>query len=273
MKRAREEPGRGKQKATVDSQRPLKLARGSTGSTAASKKRATREDALAYMKMVKTRFAGSPEHVYEIFVDAIKDFKCDRIDRIGFVMRVKEVLAGHPDLLLGFNAFLSSGCNLREPDEMDAAMTLLKRAKAFLCADSCPDAQPGAGRDDKANGADAESAGVSGQQQYDAFLQVLQDFRRDHISVTQALEQVTEMFAGDPILADDLTQYLYEQCCPPSPDGALVDDAHSGRRKPRGSSSLDHEADSGAHEAGPSHGGHPTSLLELASMRTTRRHH
>lgn len=66
------------------------------------------EDALAYLEQVKTQFMDSP-HVYNQFLDIMKEFKAQTIDTTEVIKRVSLLFAGHRNLILGFNTFLPPG--------------------------------------------------------------------------------------------------------------------------------------------------------------------
>ncbi|XP_048065825.1 paired amphipathic helix protein Sin3b-like isoform X2 [Megalobrama amblycephala] len=63
------------------------------------------EDALSYLDQVKIRFGNEPG-IYNTFLDIMKEFKSQIIDTPGVINRVSQLFHGHPDLVLGFNAFL-----------------------------------------------------------------------------------------------------------------------------------------------------------------------
>lgn len=65
-------------------------------------------DALAYLDLVKGRFADNP-NVYNKFLDIMKDFKSQSIDTPGVIERVSTLFKGHPQLISGFNTFLPAG--------------------------------------------------------------------------------------------------------------------------------------------------------------------
>jgi len=46
----------------------------------------------------------------------MKDFKSQAIDTNGVMARVSELFRGHPNLILGFNAFLPPGCKIEVPE-------------------------------------------------------------------------------------------------------------------------------------------------------------
>lgn len=64
------------------------------------------QDALTYVRAVKSRFQATKPQVYEAFLEVMRDFKNARSDTPEVVKRVKQLLGGHPDLLDGFNCFL-----------------------------------------------------------------------------------------------------------------------------------------------------------------------
>ena len=63
------------------------------------------EDALAYLDQVKMKFEKQP-HIYNKFLDIMKEFKAQSIDTPGVIDRVLNLFHGHRELILGFNTFL-----------------------------------------------------------------------------------------------------------------------------------------------------------------------
>uniref|UniRef100_A0A8C7XXM3 Paired amphipathic helix protein Sin3b n=1 Tax=Oryzias sinensis TaxID=183150 RepID=A0A8C7XXM3_9TELE len=63
---------------------------------------------------VKIRFANDPG-IYNKFLDIMKEFKSQSIDTPGVINRVSQLFHGHPDLVLGFNAFLPPGYRIEIP--------------------------------------------------------------------------------------------------------------------------------------------------------------
>ncbi len=66
------------------------------------------EDALSYLDQVKLQFESQP-HVYNHFLDIMKEFKSQTIDTPGVISRVSNLFRGHTDLIEGFNTFLPPG--------------------------------------------------------------------------------------------------------------------------------------------------------------------
>ncbi|KAK2408186.1 paired amphipathic helix protein Sin3 [Trifolium repens] len=73
-------------------------------------------DALSYLKAVREMFQDDKEK-YDEFLEVMKDFKAQRIDTAGVIVRVKELFKGHKDLILGFNTFLPKGYAITLPLE------------------------------------------------------------------------------------------------------------------------------------------------------------
>uniref|UniRef100_A0A3Q1BG32 Paired amphipathic helix protein Sin3b n=1 Tax=Amphiprion ocellaris TaxID=80972 RepID=A0A3Q1BG32_AMPOC len=74
----------------------------------------TLKHALSYLDQVKIRFANDPG-IYNKFLDIMKEFKSQSIDTPGVINRVSQLFHGHPDLVLGFNAFLPPGYRIEVP--------------------------------------------------------------------------------------------------------------------------------------------------------------
>ncbi|KAJ3145353.1 Transcriptional regulatory protein sin3 [Irineochytrium annulatum] len=71
-------------------------------------------DALTYLDQVKIQFQDFP-HVYNQFLDIMKDFKSQAIDTPGVIERVSNLFRGYPALINGFNTFLPPGYRLEAP--------------------------------------------------------------------------------------------------------------------------------------------------------------
>eukprot|EP01036_Dinobryon_divergens_P031604 gene31604-41036_t len=66
------------------------------------------EDALLYLDQVKMEFSDKP-HIYNEFLDIMKNFKAQSINTPGVIERVKNLFRGYNKLILGFNTFLPEG--------------------------------------------------------------------------------------------------------------------------------------------------------------------
>ena len=69
------------------------------------------EDALTYLDQVKVQFGNTS--VYNEFLEIMKQFKSHAIDTPGVIQRVSDLFKGHSRLILGFNAFLPPGYQIR----------------------------------------------------------------------------------------------------------------------------------------------------------------
>uniref|UniRef100_A0A8D0BF34 Paired amphipathic helix protein Sin3b n=1 Tax=Salvator merianae TaxID=96440 RepID=A0A8D0BF34_SALMN len=72
------------------------------------------EDALCYLDQVKIRFGSDPA-TYNGFLEIMKEFKSQSIDTPGVIRRVSQLFHEHPDLIIGFNAFLPLGYRIEIP--------------------------------------------------------------------------------------------------------------------------------------------------------------
>ncbi|KAL1022452.1 hypothetical protein UPYG_G00027820 [Umbra pygmaea] len=93
------------------------------------------EDALSYLDQVKIRFGNDPG-IYNKFLDIMKEFKSQSIDTPGVINRVSQLFHGHPDLVLGFNAFLPPGYRIEIP----------KNGVVFLQSPFTAQVSPGPGK-------------------------------------------------------------------------------------------------------------------------------
>ncbi|XP_068958198.1 paired amphipathic helix protein Sin3b isoform X2 [Petaurus breviceps papuanus] len=87
---------------------------GRAGSTAQEKLPVHVEDALSYLDQVKIRFGSDPA-TYNGFLEIMKEFKSQSIDTPGVIRRVSQLFHEHPDLIVGFNAFLPLGYRIEIP--------------------------------------------------------------------------------------------------------------------------------------------------------------
>merc|ERR1719482_2401831 len=83
------------------------------------------EDALAYLDQVKMKFEKQP-HIYNKFLDIMKEFKAQSIDTPGVIDRVLQLFHGHRELILGFNTFLPPGYKIEFSDDESKPRVQLK---------------------------------------------------------------------------------------------------------------------------------------------------
>jgi hypothetical protein len=104
--------GDGTKVVMVTSEPPMDLA----GCSDSGYKQLKVEDALAYLEQVKNQFMDSP-HVYNKFLDIMKEFKAQTIDTSAVIKRVSQLFSGHRSLILGFNTFLPPGYKIELRDD------------------------------------------------------------------------------------------------------------------------------------------------------------
>lgn len=76
------------------------------------KQRPVLNDALNYLDQVKSKCANQPG-VYQRLLDIMKDFKNQEIDIPMVIEQVGTLLAGHSELVQGFDAFLPPGHQMK----------------------------------------------------------------------------------------------------------------------------------------------------------------
>ncbi|KAL6123896.1 hypothetical protein ACLB2K_076413 [Fragaria x ananassa] len=70
-----------------------------------SQKLTTTNDALTFCKEVKNTFRDERKK-YELFLDVMRNYKAQRVDRRNVIAVVDDLFKGHPKLISGFNTFL-----------------------------------------------------------------------------------------------------------------------------------------------------------------------
>ncbi|XP_020097203.1 paired amphipathic helix protein Sin3-like 4 [Ananas comosus] len=188
MKREREEAFMGSQlkrpnlsRPDPSGQQPLMAA--APGSGGAQK--LTTNDALAYLKSVKDMFQDKREK-YDEFLEIMKDFKSQRIDTNGVIMRVKELFNGHRELILGFNNFLPKGYEIKFPEEkkpveFEEAINFVNKIKNRFQNDD---------------------------HVYKSFLDVLYMYRKDNKSIHEVYQEVATLFQHHHDLLEEFTHFL-----------------------------------------------------------------
>ncbi|XP_009383768.2 paired amphipathic helix protein Sin3-like 4 isoform X1 [Musa acuminata AAA Group] len=145
----------------------------------------TTNDALAYLKAVKDVFQDKREK-YDEFLEVMKDFKSQRIDTNGVIMRVKELFKGHLDLILGFNTFLPKGYEIKQPEdkkpvEFEEAITFVNKIKNRFQ------------NDDRV---------------YKSFLDILNMYRREDKSIHEVYQEVAALFQNHQDLLEEFIHFL-----------------------------------------------------------------
>ncbi|KAG6486831.1 hypothetical protein ZIOFF_055411 [Zingiber officinale] len=155
----------------------------------------TTNDALAYLKAVKDIFQDKREK-YDEFLQVMKDFKSQRIDTNGVIMRVKELFKGHRDLILGFNTFLPKGYEIKLPEEkkpveFEEAIDFVNKIKSRFEND---------------------------EHVYKSFLDILNMYRRENKSIHEVYEEVAALFLNHHDLLEEFTHFL--------PDASAISAPH-----------------------------------------------
>ncbi|MEW5314306.1 MAG: hypothetical protein WDW38_005814 [Sanguina aurantia] len=160
----------------------------------------TTHDALSYLREVKNRFADNKE-VYDTFLEIMKEFKAQRIDTAGVIIRVKQLFRGHRELILGFNTFLPKGYEielaralseddeetLKQPVEFDQAINYVNKIKIRFSQD---------------------------ERVYKAFLEILNMYRKGQKTIVQVYEEVAVLFRNHTDLLDEFTYFLPDNSAP-----------------------------------------------------------
>ncbi|CAN6340946.1 unnamed protein product [Urochloa humidicola] len=152
----------------------------------------TTTDALSYLKAVKEKFQDRRVK-YEEFLEVMRDFKSSKIDTAGVILRVKNLFHGHPDLILGFNAFLPKGYEIKHEDldkkpvDFAKAISFVNRIKTrFQHEDHV----------------------------YKSFLGILNMYRMHNKPIQDVYEEVATLFHGHPDLLEEFKQFLPDNPTP-----------------------------------------------------------
>ncbi|ONM30585.1 Paired amphipathic helix protein Sin3-like 3 [Zea mays] len=145
----------------------------------------TTNDALVYLKAVKDKFQDKREK-YEEFLEVMRDFKSERIDTNGVIVRVKTLFNGYPELILGFNAFLPKGYAIKlqeekKPVDFVEAINFVNKIKNRFQHD---------------------------EQVYKAFLDILNMYRKDNKSIQDVYHEVAMLFKDHKDLLEEFQHFL-----------------------------------------------------------------
>ncbi|KAI8102953.1 hypothetical protein M9434_005744 [Picochlorum sp. BPE23] len=152
----------------------------------------TTNDALSYLREVKSRFANNRK-VYDNFLEIMKQFKAQTIDTAGVIKKVKNLFYGHSELILGFNTFLPKGYEIKledlpswpppqkSPVEFDQAITYVNRIKQTFAND---------------------------ERVYKAFLEILNQYRKGLKTIQSVYEEVALLFRHHEDLLNEFSYFL-----------------------------------------------------------------
>ena len=159
---------------------------------------ARKQEALSYLKELKERLSDK-KNTYADFLDIMKDFKAQRLDTEGVIKRVKQIFAGHKDLILGFNQFLPRGHEIRSEDldqeearqraqgggkpqvEFDHAISYVNKIKSRFAND---------------------------ERVYKHFLEILNMYRKNLKTISQVYDEVAQLFKSHNDLLEEFTYFL-----------------------------------------------------------------
>ncbi|KAL6041963.1 Paired amphipathic helix protein Sin3a [Balamuthia mandrillaris] len=85
--------------------------------------------ALDFLDQVKMQFHNQP-HIYNEFLNVMKDFKAQVIDTPGVVARVSNLFKGYPHLVSGFNTFLPPDFKIEVKEEEPTKQPQFDQARA-----------------------------------------------------------------------------------------------------------------------------------------------
>ncbi|XP_006645435.1 paired amphipathic helix protein Sin3-like 4 [Oryza brachyantha] len=159
---------------------------------AAAGQKLTTNDALVYLKAVKDKFQDKREK-YEEFLEVMRDFKSERIDTNGVIIRVKTLFNGYPELILGFNTFLPKGYAIKlqeekKPVDFVEAINFVNKIKNRFQHD---------------------------EHVYKAFLDILNMYRKDNKSIQDVYHEVAVLFADHKDLLEEFQHFLPDTSVPP----------------------------------------------------------
>ncbi|TVU22253.1 hypothetical protein EJB05_31937 [Eragrostis curvula] len=157
----------------------------SAAAAAAANQKLTTNDALVYLKAVKDKFQDKREK-YEEFLEVMRDFKSERIDTNGVIIRVKTLFNGYPELILGFNAFLPKGYAIKlqeekKPVDFVEAINFVNKIKSRFQHD---------------------------EHVYKSFLDILNMYRKDNKSIQDVYHEVAMLFSDHKDLLEEFQHFL-----------------------------------------------------------------
>ncbi|CDY23528.1 BnaA07g24000D [Brassica napus] len=144
--------------------------------------------ALEYVKTVKDKFKDTRQK-FDEFLEVIVDFRAEKIDTYGVILKVKELFKDQQELLLGFDSFLPEGWKItlgvdqtppKEPVTFEEAVIFVKNVKARFQDNDRP---------------------------YRSFLDSLNMYRNNNRSLTEVLEELAFLFRDHYDLFVEFTRF------------------------------------------------------------------
>ncbi|KAF4360733.1 hypothetical protein F8388_016520 [Cannabis sativa] len=151
-------------------------------------------DSFEYLRTVRGRFSPIENGKYEEFLVMLEDYATQRVDTEGLIERVKGLLEGHPDLILGFNTFLPKGYEITPPpleveDEDDNVGVAIEESIKFVNKIKTRFQ----GDDDRV---------------YRSFLHILNSYRKANKPIAHVQQEVETLFKEHPDLLVEFTHFL-----------------------------------------------------------------
>lgn len=170
---------------------------GGGGGGSGNSQKLTTTDALQYLKEVKDMFQDQKEK-YDMFLEVMKDFKAQRTDTSGVIVRVKELFKGHNNLIFGFNTFLPKGYEITL-DEDEAAPP--KKTVEFNQAINFVNKIKKRFQND--------------ERVYKSFLDILNMYRKEHKDINEVYSEVSALFEDHHDLLDEFARFLPDTSATP----------------------------------------------------------
>uniref|UniRef100_A0A671PU74 Paired amphipathic helix protein Sin3b n=1 Tax=Sinocyclocheilus anshuiensis TaxID=1608454 RepID=A0A671PU74_9TELE len=190
------------------------------------RKRTMVEDALSYLDQVKIRFGNDPG-IYNKFLDIMKEFKSQSIDTPGVINRVSQLFHGHPDLVLGFNAFLPPGYRIEIPKNgmafLQSPLSSQSQSQPATTSISPPTSEPSPVEFDSAISYvnKIKNRFLDNPETYRAFLEILHTYQKEQLEVKESrgrstggmtedevFSKVASLFKGQEDLLAEFGQFL-----------------------------------------------------------------
>ena len=173
------------------------------GDAAASDSLRTHDDAVEFLDRVREMFSDLP-FIYNSFLAVMKEFKDQTITTDGVTNRVKVLFKGHPDLIQGFNLFLSPAYRIRVEAESPPTTAHEKiedqKAQQFAIAYKYV--------------TKVKKCFADAPHTYKEFLAVLHRYQTVHRSVELVNTEITRLFRSHPDLLSEFAVFLPERSQP-----------------------------------------------------------
>ncbi|EOA34590.1 hypothetical protein CARUB_v10022148mg [Capsella rubella] len=152
-------------------------------------KKPTTNEALDYLRAVRDKYIDNHE-IYDKFLETMKDYRAERVDTGGVILRVKELFKGEPEILLGFNTFVPMGY------------------KITLNDDETPPNKSIAHFDDAFNFVNKVKKRFENPETFESFLNVLNSYKKENMCVAELYSEVSILFRGHRDLLEEFHQFL-----------------------------------------------------------------